>query len=450
MQRLQRVLGPATAFFVGLGVAIGSGIFRTPGEIAAELGSGGFVLLAWVFGGLFVLASSLVTSELATRFPEAGGEYVFLREAYGRFCAFFFGWGYTVFITGGGVAIIASAFGEAATGLAAIDARHANLIGAAAIAAITAINVLGVRAGAGLQNGLTVVKVAALIGVAAIALALGDAPVDLLEGIHVRPERISAWTAFVAVLPPVLWAYEGTTDAGKLAEEIRDVERDLPRALIGSALTITVLYCAANLAFMRVMPLDAMASSKFVASDAMRSLFGRTGDTVMTALILVVLAGALSSSILSTVRVPFALARDGLAPKVLGTASAKQAPVAALLMNGTIAATFTLHRGFSEILGIYFLAASILFGLAYGSLIVFRVRDRRAGRPFPAGVFRCPAGPLLAVILIAVQVAMAASIVAASFEARRPGEVPDSLYTLLLLASFGGFYVAWERLARRK
>ncbi len=429
-------------------MAVGSGIFRTPGEIATELSSPLLMVAVWLFGGFFVVAAGLVTAELATRFPEAGGEYVYLREAYGSLCAFVFGWGYSVFILGGGAAIIAVAFGEAVSELVSIDVAHANMIGVAAIAVVTGVNCLGLRAGAGSQNVLTAVKVLALMTVAGVALLLGRSDIHWSAPVHLAAGRSSPVVAFIAALPSVLWAYDGSTDAAKMAEEMRDVRRDLPRALVGSGLLLTALYVLVNLAFLRTMTPEEMSGTRFVANEVMQRLFGDAGRTVMVVLNVLLFGGCLSSTVLAAVRVPFALARDGLAPSALGTMSRRQSPVTALIAVGAVAALFTAYRGFTEILSIYFLAAAVLFGLAYASLIVFRVRDARAGRAFPAEAFRCPAGPALALFLIAVQIAMASLIVVESVAARAPGRLPDSVYTLLLLAGFGVFYLPWKLLRR--
>jgi amino acid transporter len=434
---LQRLVGSATAFLIGIGVAVGSGIFRTPGQIAADLGSPLWIVAAWLFGGFFVVAAGLVTAELATRFPQAGGEYVFLREAYGNFCAFFFGWGYSVFILGGGAAIIAAALGEAICELLAIDLAWSKPIGAASVLVAVAINALGLRAGAGAQNLFTLAKVLALIAVAVIALSFGETQIDWSAPIHLREGRTSIFAAFVSALPPVLWAYDGSTDSAKMAEEMRDVRRDLPRALIGSGLALTALYLLVNLSFLRAMTPAEMVGSRFVANDVMLRLFGELGRTLMTWFSVILFAGCLLSTMLAAVRVTFALARDGLAPRQLGRMSEDQAPVSALISVGAIAALFTAFRGFDQILRIYFLAAAILFGLAYASLIVFRVRDATAGRAFPSHAFKCPGGPVLAALLIAVQLAMAALIVYESFT--------DSVYTLLMLAAFAAFYGFWKR-----
>ena len=156
------------------------------------------------------------------------------------------------------------------------------------------------------------------------------------------PEGRSLVAVLVAALPPVLWAYEGTTDAVKLAEEVEDPQRALPRALLGSALTLTVLYVGANVAYLLVLTPDQMAGSRFAANDVMATLFGEVGRRLMTTLSLVVFLGALSATVLATVRVTFALARDGLTFPIMARMSKHQAPVPALVAVGGIAALFTL------------------------------------------------------------------------------------------------------------
>jgi APA family basic amino acid/polyamine antiporter len=404
---LGRVLGPVTTFLVGLGVAIGSGILRTPGLVASATDAPALILAAWAAGGLFVLASGLVSAELATRFPEAGGEYVYLREAYGRFPAFFFGWAYTIFIIGGGAATIAAAAGESLQELLGLQASSARPLAALAIVGVTAVNALGVGAGAALQNALTALKLAALLGLAAAALLLGE------SGTHWAappPASAQGWWLLLGALPPVLWSYDGTTDAAKLAEEVEDVQRALPRALVGAALALTLLYLLVNAAYLAVLTPAELARGRFAANEVMARLFGPLGGRLMNALGLVVFLGCLSSTLLATVRVTFALARDGLAFGALARMSRGQSPVAALALVGAIALVFTWGRGFSEILSIYFLAAALLFGLAYGSLFVFRRREARLGLRPPAGVFVAPMGRALAAGLIAVQLAMAVHI----------------------------------------
>lgn len=415
-----------------MGVAIGSGVFRTPGDVAANLQTPWLIILVWVFGGVFVLMAGMVTAELATRFPQAGGEYVFLREAYGEFVAFFFGWAYTVFIIGGGAASIAAAFGDFGCQLFAIEPGWSGPLAALAIVAVTAVNAMGLRSGARVQNVLTCVKVAALLVVIVIGLWGGDAAIDFTA----TSPKAAGWSLlplFAAAAIPVLWAYNGTTDSVKMAEEIKDVRRALPRALIGSAVSLTVLYVLFNIALMRSLPVGEMAGLEFVPGEAMARIFGPYGRVAMLALAMLVCLGSLSSTVLATIRVTFALARDGLTFRFMARMSKDQAPVAALIVVGIVAVILVLNRKFTQVLQIYFFASALLFGLSYASLIVFRWRDRE----FPAHVFRCPAGPIQAAILILIQIALAVNIAVSNPR--------DAAYTAVLLVILGSMYFIWKR-----
>lgn len=435
--QLKRIIGTPTAMFLGMGVAIGSGIFRTPGEVAPHFQVPWLIILGWMFGGAFVLVQGLVTAELATRFPRAGGEYVYLREAYGEFVAFFFGWAFTVFIIGGGAATIAAAFGDFGCQLLDVDARWSGSIAAGAIVLITLINALGLRSGAGFQNVLTLAKIAALMAVVVIGLTWGSEPIEF-AGLPVRNDSRSLIALFSAGFLPIFWSYAGSTDSAKLAEEIKDVRRAMPRALIGSALGLTVFYVVVNLALMRLVPVGEMAGLDSVPGEAMRRVFGPRGASVMLAVAMLVCLGALSSSILATIRVTFALARDGLAFRFMSRMSASQAPVPALIVVAGFAVFLVLNRGFTQVLQIYFFSSAILFGLAFASLIVFRVRDRGV---FPSGVFRCPAGPIMAIFLIVVQTALAVGVVY--------NNPIDAAYTTALLVGLGALYLVWKRPAGR-
>ncbi len=429
---LQRILGTATALLIGMGVAIGSGIFRTPGDIAGHLRTPWLILLAWVVGGLIVLMQGMVTAEIATRFPEAGGEYVFLREAYGRFVAFFFGWSYTVFVIGAGSAVIAIALGEFACELFHVPGEWTGAFAAASIAAVTGVNVIGLRTGAGTQNVLTCLKITALLGVVVVGFAFGGSPTETTAGLQPTPPS-SMLGMWIAAILPVLWSYDGTTDSVKMAEEVRDVRRALPRAVIGSTVALTLLYALVNMTLLRIVPADEMAGLASVPGEAMFRVFGPSGRTAMLLAAILVCLGSISSTIPATVRVTFALARDGLTFRFLSKMSKGQAPVPALLTVSAIAIAFSLNRSFRSALDVYFLASAVLFGLSYGSLILFRARESS----FPANAFRCPFGVVLASILIVIQGAIALHIAI-----RQP---VDALYTVSILVVLGILYFLWRR-----
>lgn len=428
---LKRLVGAPTAILIGMGVAIGSGIFRTPGDVAGRFDNPYLILFAWTLGGVVALMQGMVTAELATRFPKAGGEYVFLREAYGEFVAFFFGWAYTVFIIGGGVATIALAFGDFGCELFSLEPGWSGSLATAAILVVMSINAMGLRSGARTQNVFTVLKVLALLGVVVVGFVYGTQSLGPVSG-PAESVRPFALGAFLGAFISVHWAYDGTTDAVKLAEEIKDVRRALPRALIGAAASVTVLYVAVNAALLFILPLDEMAGASSVPGDAMSRLFGETGRRGMLIVAMLISLGALSSTVLATIRVTYALARDGLTFRLFARMSKAQAPVPALVVVTAFAIVLVLNRSFNQVLGIYFLATAVLFGLSYASLILFRLRETT----FPEHVFRAPLGSFQACLLIILQLALAVYI------ARRQGR--DAAYTALVLLVVGLGYFVWK------
>jgi len=237
---------------------------------------------------------------------------------------------------------------------------------------------------------------------------------------------------WIAAMLPVLWSYDGTTDSVKMAEEIRDVRRALPQAVIGSTVALTLLYAFVNMTLLRIVPADEMAGLASVPGEAMFRVFGPAGRSAMLIVAILVCLGSISSTIPATVRVTFALARDGLTFRCLSKMSKSQAPVPALLTVSAIAIAFSLNRSFSSALDIYFLASAVLFGLSYGSLILFRARESA----FPAHAFRCPFGLVLASILIVIQGAIALHIAI-----RQP---LNALYTTAILIVLGILYFLWR------
>lgn len=440
---LQRILGMPTTWLLGIGVAVGSGIFRTPGIVAGALEVPWLIALVWVIGGLVALMQGMVSAELATRFPKAGGEYVYLREAYGQFVAFFFGWAYTVFIIGGSAAVIGAAFGDFGCELLwPNDLAHSRsgALAAAAIVAVTIVNALGLRIGAGAQNVLTVLKLVALGAIIGVGFLVAPNPQSATAAMNGRipanaPTPAGAITigGFLLATLQVFWTYSGATDPVKMAEEVRDVRRAMPRALIGAALSLTVVYLLVNLALLRQISPVEMAKQDLVPGEMMARIFGSMGRKLMLGVAMLVCLAALSSAILATIRVTYALARDGLAFRFMSRMSAAQAPVPALLVVALFGITLVIMRNFEQIVGIYYFASAILFGLAYASLIVFRRREAM----FPAHVYRCPFGPLQAVILIAIYLALAAYVAVS--------QPYDALGSVRLFGVLAVLYFIWKR-----
>ncbi len=439
---LRKLIGAATLVCVGVGGAIGSGIFRTPGDVAALVASPWIILLLWISGGAITLLQSLVSAELATRFPQAGGEYQYLKEAYGEFAAFLFGWACTVFVIGAGAATIARALGDFAADLFRVDAAMAEpAFACGAIILVVAVNVLGLRTGAFTQNLLTALKVAAVLGIAVGACATSGrwTPAPTPPG-ESTPSIPSIQVLFAALLP-VFWPYTGATDSIRLAEEVHDVKKALPRALVATVAVLTAVYVLYNYALLCAASPRQMAGHESIHADIFEgSTAIPTRELILIASILICL-GSISALFLANSRVTYALARDGLTFRFLARMSAAQAPVASLCAVGLIACGFALSRSFQQMLFIYFLGSGLLFVLTYFSLVVFRRRDRRAGRPFPADVYKTPAGYLVVLILIAFQVAISVAIIHEDLASR----TYDSLRTLGVFLGLFILYIVWPK-----
>ncbi|MBX3396656.1 MAG: APC family permease [Phycisphaerae bacterium] len=463
---LRQIIGAVSIVGVGVGGAIGSGIFRTPGELAQLVQSPWHILGLWAAAGVLTLMQSLVTAELATRMPEAGGEYQYLKAAYGRFAAFIFGWSFTIFIIGAGGATIAAALGDFAATLCGLNPANASpRFACAAIALVTGINCLGLRTGAITQNLLTGLKVASVIGIAAGAMIVAgrwipaEAPAQTVSTAsssidavaHGTAVPMSFWGKSALLFQAMLlafWPYTGATDPAKLAEETRDVRHAMPRALVTTVVILTIVYMLYNYALLCAMPPSTTAARPDVHSAIFHDVKGLPIETLILIASILICLGALSSVFLANTRVTFALARDGLTFQLLGRMSPHQAPTASLIACGAIACAFALSRGFSQILSIYFMGSTILFGLAYASLIVLRRRDAALNQPFPSDAFRLPGGIPIACVLILVEVAIAASLVHAdvmTWSGPAGQRSYDTLYSLSFFGVLAIFFLAWRR-----
>src|SRR6266700_4088 len=361
MTDLKRSLRLGDGLAMVVGITIGSGIFRTPGIVAARLGRPGLTFVAWVLGGVIALLGALCFSELATRHPRAGGKYVYAREAFGRRAAFVVGWIESVGVNG---------------------------------AAIAAINVVGVASGRWVQNVVTTAKILALGGVVVIALALGTG-----AGWHAAlPGAPHGWGLVAAVAvasQPVMWTYYGYPDLAKIAEEVVDPSRALPRMFLGGIAIAAALYLLLNAAFLQVLPLERIAASKLVAADVADAILGAKGGMVVAALALLVVLASLNGNVFVTPRVLFGLARDRLAPSVLARVNAGGSPWVAMLVVGVVAIALAATGTFELLIGLAIVLILVIDGLAIVAL--FRLRAREGAAPFSVTWY--PIVPLLLLVV---------------------------------------------------
>jgi len=376
-----------------VGVVVGAGIFRTPGIIAAQLGRPWLTFVAWVLGGALAFLGALIFAELATRLPRAGGKYVYAREAFGPRAAFVIGAVEGLVLYPAAIAAISVAAGEFTARLFGWS-RGVSLLGPAFVIAFTLINLTGVAAGRWVQNVVTTAKILALGGVVVIAFAAGDG-VGWSGTLPNAPQGIAVWGALAVAFQAVIWTYYGYVEAAKIAEEVVEPERTLPRVFLLGIAIVTGLYLLLNAAFLHVLPFEQIAASKLVAGDAAAAIFGANGNVVITVLALLVVLASLNGNVFVTPRVLFGLARDGLAPAVLARVNAGGTPGPAMIVVGIMAVGLAATGQFGTLLSLAILIVLVIDGFSVAAL--FRLRARQPDAPF-----RAPFYPYLPAFFILV------------------------------------------------
>lgn len=392
---LVRRLGRFDATMLVMGGIIGAGIFVNPAEVARLSASPAVIVGAWIAGGVVALAGALVYAELAARRPAVGGQYAYLRDAYGAMPAFLYGWSLLLVIQSGGMAAVAITFARYSRELIRSPLPD-GAVAVTALALLTAVNCLGVRAGGTVQSVLMLLKLGAiallllagwlLAPVAPVAVAAP--PGDGLPG---------TLAALAATLTPVMFAYGGWQTASFVAGELRDPRRDLARALLFGVVGVVVLYTAVALVCVGVLGPAALARSTTPATAVMRLALGERGATLIALGIAVSALGFLSQGMLTAPRVYFAMAADGLFFRQVARVDRRtHAPVVAIVLQGAVAAAIALSGSYGQILSYVVSVDFIWFGLTGAALFVFRRRDgagagadgfRAPGHPFTTGLF---------------------------------------------------------------
>jgi APA family basic amino acid/polyamine antiporter len=379
-----------------IGGILGSAIFITTGDIARVVPHAGLLLLLWVAGGLVTLTGALTYAELGTLFPESGGQYQFLKEAYGSLWGFLFGWTSFFVIQSGGIATLAAGFGEylgsflpslatsqvLATfhvGAWVFRPNGGQATGAAVIAALTSINYFGLRQGARLQAAVTFAGVAAVLGLAAFGLA---APAKAAPNLLARMPEGRLMAGLGVGMIAVFWAYDGWYNLTFSAGEVRDPGRNLPRGLIVGTCFVIGLYTLMNLVYLRAVSVEAMAETSRIGEAAALALFGPLGGRLLSAAVLVSIVGCLSSAILAAARVYLPMAEDGVFFRSLARIHpVYRTPGASLVAQGVWSIVLVFSGSYQQ-LYTYVVFALVVFHAATG-VAVFVLRRARPDVPRP-------------------------------------------------------------------
>jgi APA family basic amino acid/polyamine antiporter len=380
-------LGPLDVMALVVGIVVGAGIFRTPSLVAGASASEAAVLVAWALGGLVSLAGALCYAELATTYPNAGGDYHYLHRAFGRNLAFLFAWARLTVIPTGSIALISFVFGDYASQLAPLGPYSSAIYAALAVVGLTALNVAGLGPGKWAQNLMTLALVVGLVMVVAAGLAV--------EPAAAQPPETGSGTAWGLVMIFVLLTYGGWNDAAYVSAEVRGGRRSIAWALIGSIGVVTALYVLVNLAYLRGLGLAGVAASKAPAADLMLRAAGEGGAVLVAALVMLAALTSANATTIMGARTSYALGRDEPLFGALGRWNERASgPVAALVVQGAIALLLVgfgaLTRKDFETLVEYTAPVFWFFFLMTGlSLLVLRAREPGVERPF-----RVPLYPL--------------------------------------------------------
>lgn len=408
--QLDRRLGPFDAAAIVVSNVIGSGIFIVPAIIAQMVPDPAGMLSVWVVGGLLAFAGAMAYAELAALRPRAGGEYVYLREAFGPMAAFLTGW--TSFVAGFSGAIAASAVGLAgylgrfvpaagdtapiaslSLGIVTLTISPQAVVALTAIAALSVVHILGVGPGRLLQNLLAGLKVSLLLVFVALGFTIGRGSVS-----HVFTGGTVVATSWLLALIPVMFSYSGWNAASYVAEEVREPTRNVPRALAAGTLTIIVVYLAVNLLYLYVLPIAELRTLGVRVVDvAAERLFGGAAGDVLGAATIIIIAGSISAMVMAGPRVYYAMARDGLFFRSAARVHRRfRTPAVAIAAQGIWSGLLVLSGTFGQLLNYTGFAIVLFAGVAVAGLFVLRRKHRDEKRPFRAWGY--PLAPAVFVI----------------------------------------------------
>ena len=448
---LKRALGIWSAAAIVVGTVIGSGIFLVPKTMIQNVGSPGMVFVVWVFGGLLSLFGALSYGELSAALPEAGGEYVYLREAYGPFWGFIYGWTQLWVAKSGSIATLATGFflylanfqpalervwiviplpiGDAGKPL---EIRYGQLLAIVVILLLGLLNYFGVKVGGDVQVVVTVIKVGLIAAIIVIGLTW---PSGSVGNFNTSVPTAGGIAGFFAALVAALWAYDGWNNVSMVGSEIKNPQRNLPLALILGTLVVVIIYLLTNVAYFYVLPSQAVAATDRVAGEMMRRVLGNLGADAVSIAAMISIFAALNGSILSGSRVPFAIARDRLFFRsVAHIHPVHRTPSVSILLLTLWAALLVLSGRYDDLFNYVIFASAILYGMATASVIV--LRRKRPDLPRPYRTIGYPFVPVLFIVGISCMIV--------STLRSRPRE---SLMGLALIALGVPFYLYWRRQA---
>ena len=435
---LDRILSLKDLILLVVGAVIGSGIFLVPGSVLTLTdGRVGVALLVWLIAGVLSVLGALTYGELSAADPEAGGIYVYIRDAFGRFLAFLYGWTLLFMISGGAIATLAVAFTSYLNQLVPVSGWTAKLVSVSVIAVLMALNVRGTRQSADVQNVTTVIKVAAILVMGIVLLAAGTGLSQAREVLWPETFGVSVLSGALTAIIGVLWAYEGWQYVTFSAGEIKDPQQNFPRGILIGTVTLIFIYCFANVAYIAALGPAGVARSNTVAADAVGAILGPAAGMLIAATILISIFSAANSILLTTPRVYYAMARDGIFFRKLGDVHPRfGTPANAVIVQAVWSMALALSGTFEQLLTYVVFSGWIFYALGAASIFVFR--RTRANQPRP---FRVPGYPFTPALFV-----VAASVIVINTLITQPN---FAVVGVMFVLSGAPAYLIWRRYAAR-
>lgn len=450
-EKLIRGLTLVDASSIVIGTVIGTGIFIVPAYMAQAVGSPLLVFGVWIFAGFLSLAGALTYAELGAAFPAAGGEYVYLREAYGPLFGFMYGWTYFLVGKTGSLATLATGFALYLGDLiplqkiyfryeynffghaAAITVSHQVLVAIGVICFLSVVNIFGVVTGGRLQSFLTAVKVGLVLLLVILGLTLGHGSVSNLSS-HLTPlAKTGLLSLFGVAMVKALWAYDGWNNCNMVAGEVKNPQRNIPLSLIYGTGGVMLLYLLANFVYFYILPVDRIAASPRVAAEVARSFLGSAGGTFVVVAVLISTFASINGSILSGARIYFAMAEDKLFfARVAEVHPKYRTPVFSILVQAIWASVLTLTGTYDQLLTYVIFAEWILYALGTSSVFVLRKKYPQLERPYKTWGY-----PVVPMLFVMVAVLLLANTIVT--------DTKDSLMGLLLIALGLPAFWFWRR-----
>ncbi len=436
--RLLKVLGVAFGVAILVGNTIGSGILRTPGDVAAALPSPAWFLGVWIAGGVYAMLGAMSLAELGVMIPLSGGQYVFARRALGEYPAFVVGW--TDWIsTSAATAASAIALGELTAQMFRALSAGNDIVAIAVVLAFTAIQWIGVKASDRSQQLLSVLKVIAFAGIAVACFAWPHAAATATTAgpLPILPIGGAFATALVLVFQNVIYTYDGWNGVVYFSGEMRDPAREIPRSMTFGVLAVVAVYLALNGAFLHVLGISGLAGEKFAAAAAARVVFGAAGELIVRVIMLVSMLGLVNAVLMISSRVLYAMSADGLLPRRAAGVNTGGTPHIALAASAVLVIAFVLSGTFEKVLALAAFFYVLQYASSFTSLFVLRRREPDTPRPY-----RVPGYPYVpAIVLIG-----AIAFLVGNFY----GDRENSIRAVILIVVSYPVYLVSRRLSRTR